>query len=605
MDVEVLASGRCLLGHPILVDQERDAEAPEEAPFLGESPIDTALPESTTSAESSDAPQIAGEPSRSIQTAPTPARTLRPRRTTAKPAATPEPSPRPDGTSEGSLPSGGEPQSMEEAITTRISRPWAPVEPDGPSGPIRRQVAAQPDEPGPTQSGRAQPGSGQPSIVDAVLAPGALAKPAASAAPPAAPPDSGGTRRLESPQPEEPRTRSGRRTRLPFQRRKAEDVPASAGGVPPSPFATDAPPPPPFGMPKQKSKPLPDALPDSDAASVAERILEQQVHRPRIGDDSLGRPSQPGEEPPPPLEPLLESGARTTRRTSAKPPAPRTLDSAIEPKPSSKASPKSGAKPRSTKRAPHVAPEGLLLPSPTADPRPAPESVDSVVVPAPAKRSRARKPALAPIEAPPDELPPLLPDEVAGAGQSDASLKPSVLSPRNSVAWGLAIAAVFLAGIGALFLSPGRADPPPPAPRDIALRSVPGLTVKRDTETETRLRAALVTEGSAPRQIHVATVTDSSGDVVAQYESVVFTKNVSSKPEDIETYLVLFAEGAGISADAFTERPLGRRVVFSGLLSQGQAILLFRGPELLIVITAEIGATGDDLADKILTARGL
>ncbi|MGH2830476.1 MAG: hypothetical protein ACRDJM_08320, partial [Actinomycetota bacterium] len=176
-------------------------------------------------------------------------------------------------------------------------------------------------------------------------------------------------------------------------------------------------------------------------------------------------------------------------------------------------------------------------------------------------------------------------------------------------AWGLAIASTLTAGVAALVLSPSRAEDGSrirPAVRQIALDAVQGYAVRPDPETETRLRAELSAQRSEPRQLAAATIVDSdTGDIVALYQAIVFPSNVVGSQRDLEDFLRLFAEGAGITADAFAERTLGRRTVWSGLLDQGQAVIVFRGPEVVIVITAEVGAEGDGLADKILLARNL
>ncbi|GAC1424184.1 MAG: hypothetical protein NVSMB57_16470 [Actinomycetota bacterium] len=185
---------------------------------------------------------------------------------------------------------------------------------------------------------------------------------------------------------------------------------------------------------------------------------------------------------------------------------------------------------------------------------------------------------------------------------------PGIFSPRHAVGWGLAIAATLLAGVFALRFAPGRAEDrtvPQPRLRDIALTTVPGYVVKDDPDTESRTRAELARHRAKPRQVSAASIRNGDGDTVALYEAIVFPTNIAGNRRDLEDFISLYAEGAGISGEAFTERPLGRRSIWSALLPQGQAVLLFRGPEVVIVITDKGGADGDQLADTVLTSRGL
>lgn len=491
MDVEVLASGRCLLGHPITLIHDDGTEQPFD-PVLLTPPMEQEPPAFPGAADVTPTRGRVRKPykkppprkraeqptpeeiARSIQTAPTPPRDLKPR-VSAPPADIAE--------------------AVEESFVAKVSRPWAPVEPDGPSGPLPGAAAAQtmtapPRTTAPDRDLQAYP---EPHAPVTLPFPEPAAKP-------------------------EPKPKVKREGRIAALRRRARHV--EPPREEPSPFA----PPPVSGLPPPLAEPEP---------------------------------------PPPPPEPEPEPSAVTKPRARSKAKKPVMEDFFA-----------------------------VSTPSASAPPLPLPKKgIDSIVEPAGKKKSRSKPAAFAPAPA-------------ADEAEIAETVRPASMSPRNTVAWALAIAATFVAGVAALFLSPQQEQERPPV-RKIALEDVPGYSVRRDTETETRLRAALAGEGSPPRQIHVASIITDSGDVVAQYEAIVFPKNVSDKQEDINTYLILFAEGAGISGDAFTQRPIGRRSVWSGLLPQGQAILLFRGPEVVIVITAEIGADGDKVADAILTARGL
>lgn len=504
MDVEVLASGRCLLGHAVRIV--------EEAPRV------------TAASEVSEAPPpFPGDLA--------PARRGRPRKPYTRrrePSGLP---PLPDAAQARDLrpAPAPEPAPPETAATTRISKPWAPVEPDGPSGPVGQEP------PGP--------------VLEAVP-PLEEAAPAQASSP---------LRRAESA----------------FLR----EVEAAPRRPAPRNLRPVPPPPPQPAVPSEEAE---AAVPPEPSEPEPERTTPS-VPRP---------PREPG-----------AAAAAASQAAAAVTDAFRRLRTSIgrarEPAPSAQS-----PQPAPSAQAPEQIPPAQA-PQP-ALPQPAP--------PAPPKRVRTRAPAgaRAPIPPPAIDAAPPLPRPEPGPSPSALDVihkrktRLTAATPRNAVAWGLAIAATFAAGIAALVLSPSSAqEPRRAAPRSIVLTSVPGYTVEHDAETETRLRAELGSQQAVPRQLSASTIRNDDGDIVALYQAIVFANDVAASRRDLDDFIRLFAEGAGISPDAFAERPLGTRMVWSGLLDQGQAMLLFRGPEVVIVVTADIGVAGDTLADAILTARNL
>ena len=525
MEVEVMASGRCLLGHPIGAAKQVEEHAAE-----GGSPPSFPPPRDLAPrrrARRGPEPPVQDAP-RSIRTAPTPERTLRPV-PPIEPAETPGTSASAiDGLSEEPLP-----------VVARISRPWAPVEPDGPSGPVGEQDpwllrSVPAPEPEPVAGAGAEAGT------ETGTETGAGGVPA-------------------GPEP-------GRRpSHIEYALR---DVLAERERPASEPETTSS-------EPLRRAPTLPGPAPEA-----------QKRMKPRLRMPFARRP----DARPPVERPAAAAPARTLKPV---PPAPKTAPK-VGPKAASKAGSKAGPAPML---------EAILSGRPAAEEpiaKPSkPKAKPAKAVPATAGDEPTAQPTL-PSQS---ERPP----GIAPGTRNPPPPAPRRLTaptPRNTVAWGLAIAATFVAGVAALVLSPGRAEDTRPTVRRIALTSVPGHTVQHDPETESRLRAELGAQRAVPRQLSAATIRNGDGDIVALYQAIVFNDDVAATQRDTDDFIALFAEGAGVSADSFAERPLGDRMIWSGLLDQGQAILLFRGPEVVIVITATTGADGDNLADAILTARG-
>ncbi|MGH2829573.1 MAG: hypothetical protein ACRDJM_03725, partial [Actinomycetota bacterium] len=137
MEVEVLASGRCLLGHAVTMPEPEavPAAVPDAPPTdLTPPPRRSRVRRRGLRGDDRPASRAAApppeDPSRSIQTAPTPPRSERPPMGNGR--ATLDPALRP-----GEISSPGNEALLPRG--PRVSRPWAPVEPDGPSGPILDQ----------------------------------------------------------------------------------------------------------------------------------------------------------------------------------------------------------------------------------------------------------------------------------------------------------------------------------------------------------------------------------------------------------------------------------------------------------------------------------
>lgn len=532
-----MASGRCLLGHPISGVEQ--TEVPESAPEAGAppsfpAPRDLAPRRRARKTPPADPP---ADLPRSIRSAPTPERTLRPV----------PPPPAPDRPAEGAADAEDEAAADDAMpVVPRISRPWAPVEPDGPSGPVGDlDPWLKRPEPAATESATVP----EPSPASETPAP----QDAAAASRP---------------------SEVERALRQVLAERRPEPEPAS--GETERPVARFEP-----GAPDLPGRP--GATPGEPKAPRSRRLRMPFSGRPGL---------------PPPVE--RPAAADRPPRTLKAVPAPKP-----EPKPEPQSEPKSERKPKPAPPKP-VRPVAEDAPKPARKPAPAAPPAASTLDEIIARRTEPARPdePAASVASVPERAPGIAPG-TRNPPPAPVSRRLMAPTPRNTVAWGLAIAATFVAGVAALVLSPSRADDTRPVVRRIALGAVPGYTVQHDPETESRLRAELGAQRAVPRQLSASTIRNPDGDIVALYQAIVFNDEVAATQRDTDDFIALFAEGAGVSADSFAERPLGERMIWSGLLDQGQAILMFRGPEVIIVITAETGADGDKLAGAILTARGV
>ncbi|MHB8511171.1 MAG: hypothetical protein ACYDCC_03225 [Actinomycetota bacterium] len=508
MEVEVLANGKCLLGHPI----DTSRASLEDEVIEESSPGDIApLP-------------------RSVKKAATP----KPPR---KKAVAPKPEP-----VEQAPASVEAPPPVDEPWVAKISRPWAPVEPDGPSGPIVSTYVRSEE--------RSLTGSSEDEFV-------------------------------ATPAPGKKKTGVGR---------KRETDPLADEFAPPQRQRRSAP------IVEEKVEEKVEAK--VEAKKEEPKAEEPKKERPSVA--LFDRPARKLPRPAPTQRPA-PSPPQSKRRVA---PSAKTILAEPRKEPEPKAHVRN-LEPPAPKHAPKHAPK--LAPKPPLKP---------AVKPAPKNLSRAQRARI--LEGlgqptPAAELPPLEHVYIPRASRPRAARpdRIGIFSPRHAVGWGLAIAATLVAGVITLKFAPSQAAHDHPIVQqhlsDIALTSIPGnYVVVEDTQTKSQTLAELARDRSHPEYVYAATIKNSDGDIVALYEAIVFPTEIAQSKGDLDNFISLYAQGAGVSGEAFTQRSLlGHRMVWSALLPQGQAVLVFKGAEVVIVITSVGGADGDTLADTILSARQL
>jgi hypothetical protein len=177
------------------------------------------------------------------------------------------------------------------------------------------------------------------------------------------------------------------------------------------------------------------------------------------------------------------------------------------------------------------------------------------------------------------------------------------LSPQNPAMW---VAGLAIAGIALLI---GLRVPGEQAKTQVLgsqivaaaeLTEVPGYTLEADPATEAEVAAQQPTA----KKVSAANVRDGN-KILARYQAIAFGPEIRWTPQRQREWLALYARGAQIPPASFTERPLGRRSVWSAPLGSGQVAVYFYGSEVMVLVTGQTGTAGDALVDAVLTARGV
>jgi hypothetical protein len=180
------------------------------------------------------------------------------------------------------------------------------------------------------------------------------------------------------------------------------------------------------------------------------------------------------------------------------------------------------------------------------------------------------------------------------------------LSPQNPLMW---VAGLCIAGVAGVALLIGLRVPGQEAKTQVLgskivaaaeLTEVPGYTLEADPQTEAEVAAQQPTA----KKVSAANVRDGS-KILARYQAIAFGPEIRWTSPRQREWLDAYARGAQIPEASFTERPLGRRWIWSAPLGTGQVAVYFHGSEVMVLVTGQQGVAGDRVVDAVLSARGV